>query len=684
MSEHPFLTASLDLPWPEFTPDHIVPDMREAIRRANERLATLLATPPEALTYASTFGAYEEIGRIVGEPWGLVTHLESVLNTPEFRPAFKEAQPEVTRFFSSLPLNAELWTQLKAFGETAAVGELDPVKQRHVGEVMADFREAGADLPPDRKERLLAIDEELAKLTSQYGDNHLDSLNEFALLIEDPADLAGLPESARAAARQSAKEKGLGTEEAPVWRFTLHAPSYVPFLRYAENRELRRRLVDAFYALATEPERANEPLLWKILELRHEKAGILGKANFADVVLARRMAGNGADALRFEEDLFSRIKAAFDAECAELQAFKNGATGEDSLLEPWDIAFWHEKLRQAKCDFDEEALRPYFPVDRVISGLFALTEDLFGVRVVERVGAAKPPVWHPEVQVYDIFDSASGRAMGTFYTDWHPRETKHSGAWMTSLRGGDGVKPSLGAMAGNMTKPLGDRPALLLHDEVETVFHEFGHLLHGLLSEVSVPSLGGTNVAWDFVELPSQILENWCWERVSLDRFARHHETGEPIPEELFQRLLATRTFRSASFMMRQLSFGRTDLLLHLHYAGLSARGVDLESWWREANEAYFTPTGTLPRSNLRIFGHLFGDPVGYAAGYYSYMWADVLASDAFSRFKAEGVMNPATGRAFRAAILARGNSAPPQDLFREFMGREPDPEALLRARGLA
>lgn len=684
MSDYPFLSTSLEVPWPELTIDHIVPDLREAMRRAETLLGELIARPAEALTYETSFGAYAEIVRVVGEPWGFVTHLESVLNTPDFRVAFKEVQPEVTRFFSSLPLNDALWTQLRAFGESPAVNTLDSVRQRHVQEVMADFCEAGADLSGDKKARLLEIDEELAKLTSQYSDHHLDSLNAFEMIVENEADLAGLPESARAAARDSAREKKLGSDAEPVWRFTLHAPSFVPFLRYAENRELRRRMVDGFYAMTTEPERANEPLVWKILGLRDEKARILGKPNFADVVLERRMATSGNAALEFEEGLFARIEGRFSAECAELQAFKNQTTGEDSLLEPWDLAFWQEKMRQAQCAFDEEALRPYFQVDRVVKGLFEITEELFGVRVVERTGDTKPPVWHPEVQVFDLRDVATDRAMGTFYTDWHPRETKRSGAWMTPLRTGDGTRPSLGAMAGNMTKPLGGKPALLLHDEVETIFHEFGHLLHHLLTEVSVPSLGGTDVAWDFVELPSQILENWCWERESLDRFARHHETGEPIPEELFQRLLATRTFRSASAMMRQLSFGRTDLLLHLQAAELIGRKVDLEDWWREENRGYFTPTGTAPRSNLRIFGHLFSDPVGYAAGYYSYMWADVLASDAFSRFEADGVMNPETGRAFRATVLSQGNSAPPQDLFRAFMGRDPDPEALLRSRGLA
>lgn len=682
MIEHPFLAPSPNIPWPELTPDRIHPDISEAIRRAEAELKQLLERTPESLDYENSFGAFDHLARLVGDPWGLVSHLESVLNTPEFRPEFKRTQAEVTRFFSSLPLNAELWAQLKAFGESEAVSGLDPIRRRHVEEVMAEFRESGADLPADKKARVLEIEEELARLTSQFSDHSLDSLNAFELLVTAEADLAGLPESARAAARESAREKGHGSEEQPVWRFTLHGPSFLAFMRYADKRELRQRMHQAYYELASADPHDNEPLILRIVALRAEKAALLGRNDFADLVLARRMAGKGSTALRFVEDLHGRVRDHFRREAQELEAFRREKTGLEGPLEAWDVAYWSEKLQQERYAFDEEALRPYFSVDRVIAGLFELTETLFGVRVRERTGDEKPPVWHPEVRVYDIVDSESGRLCGSFYTDWYPRETKRSGAWMTPMISGDGQRPHLGSMAGNLTRPVGDRPALLLHREVETIFHEFGHLLHHLLSEVPVSALGGTDVAWDFVELPSQIMENWCWERESLDRFARHHETDEPIPEELFQNLLRTRTFRTASFMVRQLSFGRTDLLLHTRFDDLGERG--LEDWWREVNEEYLIPTQSPQRSNLRTFGHLFSDSVGYAAGYYSYLWADVLASDAFSRFASEGVLNGQTGRAFREHVLSKGNSQPPQELYRAFMGREPDPEALLRVRGLA
>ncbi len=665
------------------TPERLVPDVRAALAHAEGQLKALLARPAEALDYLSTFEAFDALARTVTDPWALVTNLESVDNTPAFREAFKQVQPEVTRFLSSLPLNAGLWRQLKTVGEGAEVKALSPTRQRHVEEVMADFREAGADLEETAKARLLAIDEELAKITSEFSDHYMDSLNAFEMLVEDPSELAGLPESALAAARASAQEKGYGTEDKPVWRFTLQAPSYVPFMRYADSRARRQQLYEAYYAVATREPYDNGPLIWRILGLRHEKAQLLGKRDFAEVVLARRMAGSGDTALKFEEDIRDRIQRAFAEECRELVAFKEEA-GDAAPLEAWDIAYWAEKMRRARFAFDEEALRPYFSVDKVIAGLFALTEELFGVRVVELKGDAKPPVWHSEVAVYDIFDAGSERHCGRFYTDWHPRETKQSGAWMAPLRTGDGKAPSLATMTGNLTRPVGSKPALLLHSEVETIFHEFGHLLHQLLTEVEVASLGGASVAWDFVELPSQIMENWCWERVSLDRFARHFETDEPIPEDLFAAMQKTRRFRTANHLMRQITFGRSDLLLHRNTAELLEKEVDLDAWWREVNAETLVPTASPAKSTLCTFGHLFGDAVGYAAGYYSYMWADVLASDAFSRFQADGVMNAGTGRAFRDAILARGNSRPPQELFRAFMGRDPDPEALLRAYGLA
>jgi oligopeptidase A len=398
------------------------------------------------------------------------------------------------------------------------------------------------------------------------------------------------------------------------------------------------------------------------------------------------MAGSGARALAFIEDFQLRAAPAFARECRELEEFKARQTGgTPGRLAPWEIMFWSERLRKERYAFDEEALRPYFPMDRVIAGLFELARRVFGLRISERQ-AGTADVWHPDVRFYDMVDGA-GRAVGSFYADWYPREAKRGGAWMNYLLTGgpraDGSRaPHLGLICGNMTPPAEGRPALLTHREVETVFHEFGHLLHHLLGEVPVKSLNGVNVAWDFVELPSQIMENWCWEREGLDLFARHHETGAPIPEEMFAKMVAAKNFRSACATMRQVAFAKMDLLLHMRTDEFAGDG-ELEPALRRAVAECLVPTEPPAPTIVRRFTHLFADPVGYAAGYYSYKWAEVLDADAFTRFKREGVFNAQVGARFVEAILSRGNSAEPAELFREFMGRDPDPQALLRRCGL-
>ncbi len=671
------------------TPDHIVPDMQEAIRRAEIAIQKIAGADRSKLSYENTFAAFEDAVNGVSEPWGKVSHLESTLNTPEFRTAHFEAQPLVTRFLSGLTFNEPLWHTLRAFGESPGTSTLDPLQKRHVAEVMEDFREAGADLAKEKKERLLTIDEHLGRITSEYQNNALDSLNSFEWLIEDQAALKGLPDSALDAAREDALAKGHGSEEIPVWRFTLQAPFFVPVMRYAENVPLRREMREAFIQVASKAPHDNEPFIQEILSLRQEKAELLGKSNFAEVVLARRMARDGGSALGFVRDLEKKTQAAFKRECAELEAYKARATGESPApLDPWDIAYWSEKMSREVSGLDPESLRPYFSMEAVLKGLFQLSERLFDIRVTERPADQKPETWHPEVGYYDVHDASSGRHLGSFYTDWHPRDTKRSGAWLMPLRTGrprpDGsLEPNLGVMCGNMSRPTKSKPALLSHDEVETVFHEFGHCLHHLLSEVPVPGLAGISVPWDFVELPSQILENWCWDREGLDLFARHYQTGEPLPEELYQQLLKTRTFQAGMAQMRQLSFALTDLSLHLEYA-LQVEREELETWWRRINAELVIPSTTEAHSNLRNFSHLFSNPVGYASGYYSYKWAEVLEADAFSRFQKEGITNPQTGADFRRTILARGNSVPAETMFRDFMGRDPDPNALIRRLGLA
>jgi oligopeptidase A len=501
----------------------------------------------------------------------------------------------------------------------------------------------------------------------------LDSTNAFELVIRDPARLAGLPESAIGAARASAESKGL---EQPAWRFTLQGPSYTALMTYLDDASIRRQVYEAFIRRATEEGRDNRPLIRRILQLRREKANLLGFRDFADLVLEDRMAHKGDRAREFLVDLQRKTEAHFRRENEELAAF--AGKGE---LAPWDIGYYAEKQRAALYEFDEEALRPYFPLASVVSGMFEIVRRLYGVRVIEKSGV---PAWDAAVKYYEIRDDATDELYGAFYADWYPRENKRGGAWMdafiTGVPSEGRFSPHAGLICGNLTPPLGDKPATLTHREVQTVFHEFGHLLHHCLSRVEVRSLSGANVAWDFVELPSQIMENWTWEREALDLFARHYQTGAPIPDGLYDRMIRARNFRAANAQMRQLGFGFVDLALHREF---SPAGGDVIAFAREILQS-FSPA-RLPEDYAMIAGftHLFANPVGYGAGYYSYKWAEVLDADAFTMFRQQGIFSREAGQRFRANILSKGDSEDPAVLYRGFIGRDPDPNALLERSGL-
>jgi len=687
MPTNPFLDPAFHVRWSELTPEHIAPAIELALNRAEAAVAAIGAQPIADVTYASTFLALERATEELNVAWAKVGHLQSVADNPALRAAHNEMLPKVSAFYARIPLDPALWTRLKAFAARPEAAALQGVHRRFRDETLADFRQAGADLPEAARQRLEAIQGELAQLTQKYSENVLDATNAFELVVTDESRLRGIPAHAQAAARRSAEAKGQGSTERPAWRFTLHQPSLEPVMMYAEDAELRRELWQAAAQVGATGAHDNAGLIRRILELRAEKATLLGKGDFADLVLERRMAKSGGAALAFIEDLERRATPAFQRECRELEAFMARQTGATAgRLAPWEIAYWAEKLRQEQYAFDEEQLRPYFPLDRVVQGMFALVQRVFGVQVVPHA-AGDVEVWHPEVSFFDLLDAA-GRHLGSFYADWHPRESKRGGAWMNYLITGgpqpDGTHaPHLGLICGNLTPPAAGRPALLTHREVETIFHEFGHLLHHLLGAVEIKSLTGVNVAWDFVELPSQIMENWCWERESLDLFARHHETGAPLPEDLFARMTAARNFRSAAATMRQVGFAKVDLLLHRQTADFLA-APDLVASAAAAVSACQVPTEPPAPSVIRRFTHVFGDPVGYAAGYYSYKWAEVLDADAFTRFKREGIFNAQTGADFVRHILSRGNSADPMELYRNFMGREPDPQALLVRAGLA
>jgi oligopeptidase A len=546
-------------------------------------------------------------------------------------------------------------------------------------------------LPEVQKKRVAEIESELSKLTQEYGEHVLDSTNAWELVVSDEAKLAGLPDSAKTGAAANAKAKGV---EAPAWRFTLQAPSMVPVMQHVHDESLRKQVWEASTKVGSQGAYDNTSIVGKILDLRQEKAEILGKAHFADLTLSRRMAKTGAAALEFVKNLHDKIEVAFHQDYRQLVAYKVQQSGESvDVMQPWEMAYWAERQRQQNYDLDDEVLRPYFPVEGVMKGMFDIASRLFGISIEQKETIFIDPkspssnpqalveVWHSEATFYEIHDTDSGRHCGSFYADWHPRESKRGGAWMNSLHTGNPGEPHLGLIIGNMSPPVDGKSALLTHAEVETIFHEFGHLLHGMLSEVEVKSLSGTNVACDFVELPSQIMENYCWDRESLDMFARHHETGEPIPDVLFDKMIAARNYMSATAYMRQLAFSKIDLELHVHLDRF--RGRDLDEIDREILADYRTSMGAETPTMLRRFNHIFSHPTGYAAGYYSYKWSEVLDADAFTRFQKEGVLNPETGRAFRREILSQGNSAPADELYRRFMGRDPEIEPLLIRAGL-
>jgi oligopeptidase A len=692
---HPFLDSAFHVRWSTLVPEAVATDIGHALELSKANIEAICAQDPAVASYDSTFAALEAATEDLSRGWGRLNHLDSVCDHPAQREALNAMLPEVTEFYSSIPLNERLWTVIKAVGESPEIATLDAVKQRFVEETLADFRNSGADLPPAQKERIAALESELSKLTKQYSEHVLDSTNAWEMVITDEAKLDGLPDSAKAGAAANARAKGIATDESPAWRFTLQFPSMFPVLQHLHDDGIRRQVWEGSISVAAKGAHDNTALVWKILELRQEKAELLGHGHFADLTLLRRMAANGSTALNFVEDLHRRIQPAFLAECKQLAHYKAAKTGTaEGLLEPWETAYWAERQRKEHYDLDDEILRPYFPVDGVMSGMFEIATRIFGISIQEKETVFLEPgsngnaaegvveVWHPEVKFYEIHDSISGRHLGSFYADWHPRESKRGGAWMNSLHTGGPGEPHLGLIIGNMSPPVDGKPALLTHGEVETIFHEFGHLLHGLLSDVPVKSLAGTNVPWDFVELPSQIMENFCWDRESLDLFARHFESGEVIPQGLFDKMIAARNYLSASAFMRQLAFGKLDLELHTRLT--IYQGRDLDEVDREILAEYRAPMNTLAPSMARRFNHLFSSPTGYAAGYYSYKWAEVLDADAFTRFQREGVLNPETGRAFREHILSKGNSAPADELYRRFMGRDPELEPLLVRSGLA
>jgi oligopeptidase A len=673
---NPLLDLGFEIPFDRILPAQAESAADTLIMQARAQIE-MLARAPER-DFAGFLTGLDLLGRQLGAVQIVVGHLDAVVSSDEWRAANEAILPKISAFFSELALHPGLWAALGAFAESQQGRSLTGPWARFLKLQVDEFRRSGADLPPEGKARLTAIDVELAELTNRYAKNVMDGIKAFELYV-GPERLAGVPQRLIESSARDAEAH----EKSGLHRLTLQAPVLHPLLTYADDRSLREELTRANNLVGIGEGRDNRLLLPEILRLRRERATLLGFASFADLTTADRMAGSAEGAMTFGRDLEARTRPAFEQENRELVAYYRAKAGPDAPeLALWDVSYWAEKLRAERYDFDAEELRPYFAMDGVLAGMFEIMHRVFGITVRE----AQAPGWHPEVRYYDIHND-SGEHVASFYTDWFPRDNKRGGAWMNGLytggprEDGSGFEPHLGLMCGNLNPPSGDTPSLLSLDEVETIFHEFGHLLHHALSRVPVKSISGTHVAWDFVELPSQMLENWVWTPEGLGLIAKHYQTGEALPDALYQKMVAARNFRAATFAMRQYSFATVDLALHALY---SETDGDVLSYSRDLLSRY-QAVPPLPESAfIAQFSHLFSRPVGYAAGYYSYKWAEVLDADAFSRFTKEGVFNRQTGREFVDRILSRGGSDEPGTLYRDFMGRGPDPEALLRRSGLA
>lgn len=583
-----------------------------------------------------------------------------------------EMGPKVAAFSNDVALDPEIFARVREVYESRHTAGLTPEQIQLVEKTYRDFERNGAGLPPDKKERLRQIDERMSQLNPTFRDNVLKATNAFELWIENEADLAGLPTAFRTAAKEAAASKGRPDH----WLFTLHAPSYVPFVTYADNRELREKMLRAFGARAVNGPYNNEPIVREIVTLAQEKARLLGAKTFAHYALQLRMAETPEQVLQFLDRLKGASMATARREVAEVQEFATSLGGPASL-QPWDFAYYSEKLKSQRYAVDDEMLRPYFRLDNVVAGVFEHAKRLFGLEFKE---TKQYPVYHPDVKAFEVHRGPE--FIGLFYADFFPRASKGQGAWMTNfyeqgLFRGESKRPHVSIVC-NFTPPSGDMPSLLTFSEVQTLFHEFGHALHSLLSQVQYRTLAGTNVYLDFVELPSQILENWAEEEESLRLFAHHYKTGELIPQDLVKKLKRAQMFQTGYFAIRQINFAYLDLAWFMTPPPPTQSMMDFEIQITE-------PQRLLPRvkdANISAsFAHIFGG--GYASGYYSYKWAEALEADAFELFLERGIFDAETARLFEECILSRGGSEHPMRLYEKFRGRAPDPQALLRRDGL-
>jgi peptidyl-dipeptidase Dcp len=667
------LTRHRPLPFDQVDPSAFVPTLKTALEHARSRIEDLLGCK-EPASAENTLLPLEACDEGADRITALFYHLLHVDGTPELQALSKEIPPMLSEFSSDLRFNPDLFARIEELWAHRETAGLPPEQLTALENHRLSFLRNGAALPKAAQKELREIDNQLSVLGPRFAEHVLKDTQAFRLWIEEESDIEALPASAKAAARK--KAAGEGRPEA--WAFTLDMPSYIPFLTYCPNAGLRREMYFAYQRRCIRGENSNLDTLREILTLRHRRAKLLGYTHHANYTLERRMAGDLETLNRFYDAMLPRVLPAARRDLEEVRVLKEQQTGEPEL-HPWDYAYWSEKLKQSAYQLDQEALRPYFEYTHTLQAVFALCDRLFSLRFVETHDL---PVYHDDVTTYRVEDSRDGSLIGHLYLDVFPRSTKRPGAWMNNLLGQglwNGVvqRPDV-AIVANFTPPV-DGPSLLTLDEARTLFHEFGHALHELLSECTLRSVSGVNVFWDFVELPSQLMENWLTEPEFLREYARHHETGEPMPAEFIERIQAANRFQKGYQALRQITFGKLDLAWHT--TAPEDLGEDLIAFEKNAiaDLALFPPQ---PGTALSpSFQHIFSG--GYAAGYYSYKWAEVLEADVFSVFKKNGLFDRATADRLRETILSKGGSRPPMDLFRDFLGREPDPEALLRRDGL-
>lgn len=672
MTDNPLIDYPNLPPFALIRPEHVAPAVERTIADARVVVERLLADPavPDWEHFVEPLNAAtERIGRV----WGPVSHLNSVVNTPELREAYNSNLPKISAFFTELGQNLALFEKYKALVASPAYAQLSAPQQKVLQNELRDFRLSGAELPDSDKPRFTEIQLKLADLDARFEQNLLDATDAFAYYASE-AEIDGVPADVKAMYRAAAEADGKDG-----YKITLQFPFYYPLMQYGTHRPLRETLYRAYFTRASEfgeEKWNNAPLIRDILKLRAEEAAMLGFANYAELSLAPKMADSPAEVTTFLRDLAARAKPFAEKDRAELEAFARAELGMDELA-AWDLAFVSEKLRVARYAFSEQDVKPYFPEPRVLAGLFGVVKTLYGIDVVE----TSAETWHPDVRFFEIRQDSS--KLGEFYLDLYARAQKRGGAWMDDARGrrsraGDTVTP-VAYLTCNFSAPVGGKPALFSHDEVTTLFHEFGHGLHHLLTRIDVPGVSGiSGVEWDAVELPSQFMENFCWEWDVLQGMTAHVDSGEPLPRALFDKMLAARNFQSGMMTVRQIEFSLFDMLLHSEF---SPEADDWEALLAEVRREVAVNLPPAYNRFVNSFSHIFAG--GYAAGYYSYKWAEVLSADAYAAFEEQGGANPDTGRRFWNEILAVGGSRPAMESFKAFRGREPELEPLLRHNGM-